>query len=56
MIKKKQAKISIKVELDENKIPESLIWSAPDGGVKNKISRAIFTCLFGIIKIKNLYR
>ena len=36
MIKKKEAKISIKVELDENKIPESLIWSAPDGGVKIK--------------------
>ena len=46
MIKKKEAKISIKVELDENKIPESLIWSAPDGGVKNKISRAIFLSIW----------
>ena len=46
MTKKKQAKISIKVKLDENKIPESLIWSAPDGGVKNKISRAIFLSIW----------
>ena len=38
MVQKKQANINITVELDENKIPEKLIWSAPDGGVKNKIS------------------
>ena len=46
MTKKKEAKISVKVKLDENKIPESLIWSAPDGGVKNKISRAIFLSIW----------
>ena len=30
MVQKKKANINILVELDENKIPEKLIWSAPD--------------------------
>ena len=46
MNKKKQANINISVELDENKIPEKLIWSAPDGGVRNKISKAIFLSIW----------
>ena len=46
MKKKKQANINILVELDENKIPEKLVWSAPDGGVKNKISNAIFLSIW----------
>ena len=46
MVQKKQANINILVELDENKIPEKLIWSAPDGGVKNKISKAIFLSIW----------
>tara|TARA_B100000963_G_scaffold52812_1_gene40892 strand:+ start:283 stop:627 length:345 start_codon:yes stop_codon:yes gene_type:complete len=45
-MKKKQANINILVDLDENKIPEKLIWSAPDGGVKNKISKAIFLSIW----------
>jgi len=46
MVKKKQAKINILVELDQNKIPEKLTWSAPDGGVVNKISKAIFLSIW----------
>ena len=46
MVKKKQAKIKIIVELDENKIPEKIIWSAPDGGVNNKVSKAIFLSIW----------
>ena len=46
MVQKKQANINILVQLDENKIPEKLIWSAPDGGVKNKISKAIFLSIW----------
>ena len=46
MENKKQANINILVELDENKIPEKLIWSAPDGGVKNKTSNAIFLSIW----------
>ena len=34
--------ISIDVELDENKIPEKLNWTAEDGGVTNQESKAIF--------------
>ena len=34
--------ISIDVELDENKIPEKLNWSAEDGGVSDEESKAIF--------------
>ena len=46
MVKKKQANIRILVELDENKIPEKIIWSAPDGGVNNQVSKAIFLTIW----------
>lgn len=36
-----KSKITIDVALDENKIPEKLHWSAPDGGVQNEESKAI---------------
>ena len=36
-----QSKIEIEVELDENKIPENLKWSAPDGGVNRAESKAV---------------
>ncbi len=35
------SKITINVGLDENKIPEKLHWSAPDGGVENQESKAM---------------
>ncbi|MBT8255478.1 MAG: gliding motility protein GldC [Bacteroidia bacterium] len=35
------SEIKIKVGLDENKIPEKLQWSAPDGGVENEASKAL---------------
>lgn len=38
---KHTSKIKINVELDENKIPEKLRWSAPDGGVNNEASKAV---------------
>lgn len=38
----KKTKITIEVELDENHIPEKMIWNAPDGGVKNEETKAIF--------------
>ena len=28
-----QSQINIKVELDEDKMPDTIMWSAPDGGV-----------------------
>ena len=33
--------IELKVELDENKIPEKLHWTAEDGGVTNEEAKAM---------------
>jgi len=38
---KHQSEIKIQVGLDENRIPEKLSWSAPDGGVQNENTKAI---------------
>ena len=35
------SEIKINVELDENKIPEKVTWSAPDGGVNNQETTAV---------------
>lgn len=33
--------IKFHIVLDENRVPESLEWSAPDGGIENAPSKAI---------------
>ena len=38
----KETEITIKVKLDQNNIPEEIMWSAPDGGMKDQFSKAIF--------------
>ena len=35
------SKIELKVELDDNRIPEKLHWTAEDGGIKNQEAKAI---------------
>jgi len=35
------SKIELTVELDENKIPENIHWSAQDGGINDETSKAI---------------
>ena len=35
------SKIELNVELDENKIPEKLSWTAQDGGVENEEAKAM---------------
>lgn len=35
------SKIELNVELDENKIPEKLTWTAQDGGIKNEQAKAM---------------
>lgn len=35
------SKIAFTVGLDENKIPEQILWSAEDGGINNEESKAI---------------
>ena len=41
-MKKNESKIEITVELDENKIPEKILWSASDGGILNEETKAAF--------------
>ncbi len=36
-----KSKIEINVELDENRVPEKLNWSAQDGGVSNEEAKAV---------------
>lgn len=38
---KLQSEIKIVVELDENRVPEKLNWTARDGGVSNQESKAL---------------
>ena len=35
------SKITFKVGLDENKVPEEISWNAEDGGIDNEPSKAI---------------
>lgn len=37
-----KSKININIELDENRIPEKLNWTAEDGGVTNQETKAMF--------------
>ena len=41
MTKLHTSEITLKVELDENRIPESLSWSAEDGGIVNEEAKAM---------------
>jgi gliding motility-associated protein GldC len=36
-----KSEIKINVELDENRVPETLSWTARDGGVLNEDSKAV---------------
>lgn len=42
----KKSEIKIEVELDENKIPEEILWSAEDGGIERKSTKAAFLSLW----------
>lgn len=39
---KHTSEIRVNVALDENKIPETLHWTAEDGGVENEEAKAVF--------------
>ncbi|MBT8244250.1 MAG: gliding motility protein GldC [Winogradskyella sp.] len=41
MANKIHSKIELIVELDENRVPEKLNWSAQDGGVVNEDAKAV---------------
>ena len=52
---KKISKIEIKVELDNNKVPEKIRWTASDGNINNQETKALFYP-FGIQKNKESLR
>ena len=50
----KKSKIEISVDLDDNKIPEKIVWSAEDGNIKNKESKALFLSVWDSDKKESL--
>lgn len=46
MAKTHQSDINISVELDENRVPEKLKWSAQDGGVDNEEAKALLLSIW----------
>tara|TARA_B100001175_G_C19511672_1_gene644330 strand:- start:4263 stop:4601 length:339 start_codon:yes stop_codon:yes gene_type:complete len=43
---KKTSPIRIEVTVDENKIPEKIVWSAPDGGIDKEVVQAMLLALW----------
>ena len=37
----RKTKITIDIELDENHVPEKMMWNAQDGGVENQETKAV---------------
>lgn len=48
------SEIKFTVELDENKIPESLKWTAQDGGVQDEAAKAIMLSIWDSAKKESL--
>ena len=46
MAKKNISKIELLVEIDENKIPEKIYWTAKDGNISNKETKAALLSLW----------
>ena len=46
MSKTHVSEIKIQVELDENRVPEKLQWSAEDGGVQHEEAKAMLLALW----------
>ena len=41
-----KSKIELNVELDENRVPETLHWTAEDGGITNEEAKAIMLAVW----------
>ena len=50
MAVKHTSEIKFVVELDENKVPEAISWTAEDGGVKDAESKAIMLSVWDSVK------
>ena len=54
MAEKYNSKIELFVELDENKIPEKLKWTAQDGNIEDEEAKAIFLSVWDSKKRESL--
>lgn len=50
----KKSKIQFDVLLDENKVPESLSWSAKDGGIENQPTKAFMLAVWDSVAQESL--
>lgn len=46
MAEKHTSNINLEVELDENRVPEKLHWTAQDGGIDNEEAKAMLLSLW----------
>ncbi|HPF97613.1 MAG: gliding motility protein GldC [Mangrovimonas sp.] len=46
MTNNKKSKIELVVELDENQVPETLFWTAEDGGVNEEEAKAMLLSIW----------
>ncbi|MEC4112671.1 gliding motility protein GldC [Myroides pelagicus] len=46
MSKKQVSDINIRVELDDNRVPEKLLWNAKDGGVEAASAKAMLLSIW----------
>ncbi|MFD2551952.1 gliding motility protein GldC [Bizionia sediminis] len=51
---KKKSTIELFVELDENRIPETLSWTAQDGGIENEAAKAMLLSVWDSKKQETL--
>ncbi|WP_199912741.1 gliding motility protein GldC [Aquimarina aquimarini] len=49
-----KSEIKIDIELDDNKIPEQLKWTAKDGGVEDEITKAMLLSVWDSKKKESL--
>ncbi len=48
------SEIKLSIELDENRVPEKLSFTAPDGGVENQDSKAMMLSVWDADKQESL--
>ena len=48
------SEIKLSIELDENRVPEKLSFTAPDGGVENQESKAVMLSVWDANKQESL--
>ena len=54
MGKSETSEIKFTIELDENKVPEKLSWTAQDGGIQDEAAKAIMLSIWNSDKKESL--